>query len=305
MSGIPQGVHLETLRIYTVLGMRFFDSALDVPVGGGLRVQAWRADTTDAPRVSRRGPSGGYSFHELPGLRAIEYPLESSLSPASPPAAVPFIVSVEDMEGRFLPTCFGLDLPLSGRGLFPPADAAASPPQPAGRAYLFSAPTRPAPAYLAAARADLWDTVANQPAAHALLRLEVAGRVYLGISDRRGQALLLFPVPQVQSFNTGSPPGGGQAPPQEARWPARLTIRYEVAMQRFLLAGREDPFLRQVPSLRSVVEQQRPAEILAIEGGAFSPQFDTELRYGSPLTLETSFPGPAPNRFRLLIRTGP
>jgi hypothetical protein len=291
---------IETLRIFTPLGFRLYDAALDSSVTEGLLVQAWRQDGEFGPVAAIRSPSGVYGFHHLPGLRSVEYSNGAAVS--SPPLALPFVVTVEDRLGRFLPTSFGLTLPLSFRGLFPAAPP--SPPGASARLFLFSGPQRTVPAGLAVVRADLWDVDAAKPAAHAVVRVEAGGRIHTGIAGARGQALVLFPEPDVESLRTGSPPGIGQVPPQNVHWPVVARVRYQPSHLRFLLGGRANPYA-DLPTLRSVFEDQGPATIQMSEGGPFQTDLPADLAYGQPLVLQTIFPGPAPNRFRLLVRALP
>lgn len=137
-SGIP----LETISVFTALGIQFWDAALDIPVTDALDVAAQPQDTAYRPVSAFRTASGVYAFQGLPGLHSIEYPQADSNLFGSPPTALPFVLSVADTLHRFVPTLFAVHLPLGYAGLFLSNDST-SPPGVGARAYLFSAPTRP------------------------------------------------------------------------------------------------------------------------------------------------------------------
>src|SRR5690242_8026491 len=112
------GIELETTRVFTTLGIQFWDFALDQPVDNGLLVTAYRPDTQYRPTPAFRTASGVYAFQGLPGLHDVEYPQDNAAPPASPPKTLNFVITVEDTSGRFLRTLFGIDLPLPYRGIF-------------------------------------------------------------------------------------------------------------------------------------------------------------------------------------------
>src|SRR5262245_34682504 len=90
-------VPLERLAIFTPLGVRFWDTAREAPVGPGLQLEAWRED---APRLRRRGSltrAGIYILQGLPGLETVERTTDGD-PPASPPISRRFVVQVRDDE---------------------------------------------------------------------------------------------------------------------------------------------------------------------------------------------------------------
>jgi hypothetical protein len=279
--------------------VRFWDAASDTPIPDRLEVHAWRDGGNYAPVAAVRGASGVYSFHDLPGMREVEFPGPGT--PVTPPAT--FIITVIDGRGEFLPTAFGVDLPLAGRGLFPPGDPLASPPRIGGRAFLFPAPARAMNPGLAAVRADLWDSEADAPARWAVLDVLAAGSHHLGIADERGSVLVLFPVPPVESLSAGSPPGTGQVPLSQVSWPVSARVRYQPSRVRFPLQGRAPVPWRDVPNLRSVVEEQGFG---SVEPNAGTPEsgIAAQMRFGEPLVLRTVFAGPL-QPSRLLVRQSP
>lgn len=302
----PMSVRLlERVRVFTGLGIRFWDSALDVPVTDGLVVHAWLSGAALPAVRAQRTASGVYAFHELPGRAAADLPPEDETAPedAGPPAE--YVIVVEDRAGRFLPAVFGVAMPLGYRGEFLAA-APGSPPGPAGRAYLFSSPARPQPPGTAALRADFWDADADAPAAHVAARATVAGREAVGIADEHGRMLLLCPHPAAERLRAGSPPGAGQGAPGSYVWPVSLRAAYRPASVRYPLATRTDldPRWAVWPALKSVLEAQPAALLVAREGEAPVDTLDAELRHGEELLLRTAPAGAGRATSRLWVTAG-
>jgi len=292
---------LETPRTFTPLGLRFWDTATGSAVAGGLSVTAWRPDAPYPPVHAVRTLSGAYALSELPGLRALERPrVAGSGGPGgadeAPPAALDFVLTVEDRAGRFLPEVFSVTLPLPYRGLFLSAGAGSVPR--AARAYLFSAPTRPVPPALAAVRADLLDASSGQPAAYAAVEVAVAGAVHSGIADERGRVLVAFPYPPVERLRLGSPPGAGQGDVTGQTWPATVRVRWSpapLARHPADLAG-VPAALRRLPGLKAILTEQAPAYLIGAEGAAPLSEWTVELGFGRELLLATALPGGAEGR---------
>ena len=284
------GIPLETVTIFSVLGIQFWDFALGQPVRDGLRVAAQLKDADYAPLPASRTGSGVYAFQGLPGLHEVEYPMARAAT-SSPPPTVDFVITVADTLGRFLLMLFGVSLPLPYRGLFLSNDLA-SPPGHQPCACLFSAPTRAIAPGFAALRADLWDVEAKpggQPAAHAALRVTVDGRTWTGIADERGRAVVVFPYPLVKRLTLGSPPGAGQGAITATTWPVSVQVLYQPEQLRFPLGAAGDaPWPWNVtPSLKSILDGQQAALIWASEAGPPAADWTGELTYGEELILRT------------------
>jgi hypothetical protein len=279
---------LETLVRFTPLGVRFWDAASDLPILDPLEVRAWRDDANFAPVTAVRSASGAYAFHDLPGMRDVEFP-----RPDVPATGATFIITVIDQRREFLPTAFGVDLPLAARGLFPPG----------GRAFLFPSPGRTVAAGLAVVRADLWDSEANAPASWAVLDVLAAGSHHLGIADARGSVLVLFPVPPIDSLSAGSPPGSGQVPLSQVVWAVSARVRYQPSRVRFPLQTRAPLPWAEVPNVRSVLEEQNFGSVEPVAGTPASA-VNAQMRFGEPLVLRSVFAGPQ-QRSQLLVRRSP
>ncbi|HUH11685.1 MAG TPA: hypothetical protein VMK65_01190, partial [Longimicrobiales bacterium] len=206
---------VEDTRVFTTLGIRFWDAAFDVPIHVPLVVHAWLPEGPVPPVRAVRSPSGVYSFHALPGRAAAEYP-GGEEHPEDLGPELDYVIVVDDPGGRFLPAAFTLALPLGFRGVFPDDAIASEPGGAPPRAYLFPSPAYPVPPGAAAIRVDLLDADTDpdepEPAAWAVVRATLEGRELTGIADESGRVLLLAALPLVERLNLGSPPGSGVEP---------------------------------------------------------------------------------------------
>jgi hypothetical protein len=186
------------------LGLRFWDEVLDVPVGDGLIVTASPLGNPALVARATVSPSGVYGFCHLPGLAEVE----QGAGDAAYWAGVPrrrFTVSVVDTERRFQSFHFVVAAPTQGI-ITSVCDVVTalpvySPPQFQPGIPLYSTPTRPTPPGMAVLRADLWDTVAQAPAAWALVAAQPpsqpSGRqIAWGMADANGRVAVYFPYPE-------------------------------------------------------------------------------------------------------------
>lgn len=282
------GPEFEKQRLFTPLGIEFWDAAQDRPVGDSLL--AWAVSPTPglAPVPAVRTFSGIYAFHGLPGLWDVEHPTSDPVAIGSPPISVPFVIVVLDRLGRYLPQAFSVTLPLPYLGLFL-SNEVSSPPGAAARAYLFSSTTRPRPAACAAVRAQVWDKSAKTPASYAAVQATVAGNTWNGIADVNGACVIYFPYPPLGKLSLGSPPGSGQGSIFDTTWPVQVQVRYQPSQVTFPLAGLQgisDAWM-QIPSLKSVLQSQGAATIWPTEAGPAVATFSATLQYGTELVLRT------------------
>ncbi len=279
---------LEELTVRTLLGIRFWDPALDEQVRDSLLVRARRADGVGPERTAVRTAGGLWAFHGLPGLRALERSDDDTELLASPPEplSVRFLVSVEDARRRFLPVAFAVDLPLPYRGPWNPGLDASPLSAASARCYLFSSPNRPAGPGLAVVRAQLADADSSgpdgapAPAAHALLELELeGGDRWYGLADRRGSVTVLLPWPTVTGTIATSPPNGTFPPLAGQRWHLTARVRWSPGLP-------TQPVAWGVPDLRAI-RHQEPARLWP-DAGPTIPELEAELAYGRELVLRTS-----------------
>src|SRR5437773_1580626 len=112
---------LERTSVFTPLGIRFWDPARNVPVTDDLVVTARPDGAFGRVTPAFRTASGVYAFEGLPGMYTVEHPDVPPEPPAGPPTPQPFLIEVADLQRRFLPILFRVELPLPYRGLFQPA----------------------------------------------------------------------------------------------------------------------------------------------------------------------------------------
>ena len=268
---------IERQTIFTPLGIRFWDPATDSQVAHGLRVRAWPDGATEPVRTAFRTASGIYAFQGLPGLRALEYPVGNGGGVSSPPVQERFVVVVEDEQRRFLPVTLRIDAPFEG--IYPTALASSPPAEALPGFYLFSAPWRAATA-LAAVRADLVRESTGQPAAYAVLELDVEDSgVWHGIADERGSVAVFFPTPPFQA-TLGSSPPGPQAPPQAQQWQVAARVLYSPDHL-------ETPAGANQPDLRTVLTQAGGV-LWATAAGAPAATLPAALNFGQDLILRTA-----------------
>jgi hypothetical protein len=278
---------LEEIAIFTPLGIRFWDPALETQVRAGLAVSAWPRPAL-RPRVpAYRTASDVYAFARLPGLLAVEnlLPADGGSPPASPPERRPFVVEVDDSERRYLPVAFGVELPLAERGLFlsrPPGSPAE--PAPPGF-FLFSAATRTVPGWLGVVRGELWDRVHARPAAHALVEVAVEGAdaAAHGLADAAGRFAVVLAYPPLPGGLTSSPPPASPAFPSARSWGLALQVFYQPGDQRPLPGTT-------LPDYASVLAQE-PARVWPTrpeDGGVEAPEWLGELTLGRELLVRTT-----------------
>lgn len=224
----PLAIGDQRLRIFTPFGVAFVDAAFGTPVSDGLRVSACPADDPTTVVAAFRTASGIYAFAGLPGLRRIEYPQRDDDPRQTTKRR--FLIQVDDLWRRFLPTLFAADVPHAG--VFPTASGGLA------GFYLFSAPTRAASPALATVRAQI-KTAGGAGAAYAVLEATLPdGSVQRGLADRRGAATLNFPWPTFHAPSLHSLP----AAPAPQQWRLRLRVRHQpTRLQRF--AGISEPLL--------------------------------------------------------------
>lgn len=273
---------LERLTIFTPLGIRFWDPARDLPIEDSLVVTAWPWGATGPVRRAVRTASGIYAFHGLPGLRDLEYPAPGTdpLQSGSPLRSARFTVAVADLERRFLPAVFTVDVPY--RGIFPTNTAGPSGNRPPGF-FLFSAPTRPIPPALAVVRAQLaraLDPSTVEPAAFAVLEVQVGATSWYGIADERGAVAVVFPYPTFEEAPAGSPPSP-LAAGTEPRWEVTARVRFTPTTLT-VPAGATQPDLRSIFA-------QGPGVIWPARGPGAMPTSElfAELVLGQELILRT------------------
>lgn len=175
-----------------VLGaIRFVDASTASTVQDGLSVKSPQADL-------RRNLSGLWVIWNAPGLEAHTTVFDKP--PAAPPlGSVAVTLTVADNARRYLSRNVTIGLPRDPAGpLFQPVDVA-----------LYPAPAAPVMPGWAVIRAHISNAATSQGLGGALVRVvrtsdhQVLAR---GMSDSRGEALVVVPGIPVTTFNTGDGP---------------------------------------------------------------------------------------------------
>ena len=282
------GIPLETLRIVTPFGIQFWDLTLNQTITSGLTVNLWLANSAGPVLTAVLTNAGVYAFFGLPGLHAVEYPDTQSGSVASPPQTFTYIVTVQDTVGLYLPAVLVYTLDQTGTVL---VNGQPDPTPGPRTAYLFSAPTRTAPAGVAAVSAYLIDQVANAPAAWALVTIQAGSdpETWTGIADDSGRALVLVPYPIAQNLILGSPPGTGQGNIFGETWPLSVQVQYSPNLLTYPLANASDlvyPWTL-TPNLKDILSNQLPATIWS-DPSTQVTTFQATLTLGQDLVLRSA-----------------
>jgi hypothetical protein len=283
------GIPLETLRIVTPLGIQFWDLTFNQPISGGLTVNLWLSNSAGPVLSAVLTNAGVYAFFGLPGLHAVEYPNSTqSLSTTSPPQTFTYIVTVQDTLGLYLPAVLVYTLDQTGTVL---VNGQPDPTPGPRTAYLFSAPTRTAPAGVAAVSAYLIDEVANTPAAWALVSIQVGSdpETWTGIADDSGRVLVLVPYPIAQNLILGSPPGSLQGNVAGETWPLTMQVQYSPGQLTYPLANASDVVYpwTDTPNLKDILNSQQPAIIWSDPSTPLST-FQATLTLGQDLVLRSA-----------------
>ncbi|HUA45450.1 MAG TPA: hypothetical protein VMA77_09505 [Solirubrobacteraceae bacterium] len=236
---------------------------------------------TSTGRLAITTPSSVHVFTDLPGLHAASFGSGDPATSTSPPASSQFTFAVTDWEDRFIPFCFTTEVPQQGLYV-PPCIAAASPPEALDRIPLFSTPSRPVQPGFAAVRADLWDALADAPAAGAVLEVSgVGANPWCGIADWRGRVVVQCPYPEPR-WPVASPPAGSAAL-SEQNWAVGLTVRYSPTQSSPVSAS---PDACQPPDLCEVLTQPTGTLLASYPpSSALPPQ---TLTFGRELVLRST-----------------
>jgi hypothetical protein len=209
-----------------------------------------------------------------------------------PPRVFRYVVTVQDLLGRYLPAVLVYTLDQTGAVL-----VQGSPDTTPGArvAHLFSSVSRPVPPGVGAIRAELLDQDTDQPAAWAVVRVQIGGEseTWTGIADEAGRVLVLVPYPVMQSLQLGSPPGSGQGNIAAQNWPVTVEAQYNPDQLSYPAADFTDvvwPWT-DTPSLRDILGNQPPAAIWPTPAGP-ETQLTANLNLGVDLVLSSESGSP-------------
>ena len=266
---------IEEMRTFTPFGLRLWDFALDTPISDGLIVTA-RPHAGGRQITARVNRSGIFVIADVPELWDHEHPEpDEDVTTAT---TITYAVRIIDPRGRFLTAGFTAELP--HLGVYPGAGSLApinGEPIDDPGFPMFSAPTRTTPPGFAAVRARLVDEATGRPAAHAVVRIDVAGHSWFGVSGADGQVVILFPFPTFDQPPATGPPRAGGIPPTDQAFDATVAVRYAQ------LAA--DPWLG-VPTFDSI-RNQGAGRIRATVGDTTVATIPTRIEFGRELVLAT------------------
>ncbi len=137
--------HLETVSRKSLLGIRFWDPALNAKIGFGLDAVLYPLDNIRKRVSANYTRSGIYAFNNIPGMYDVETQSQDEAA-ASPPASRQYVLEVQDTRERFAPVALQIELPLPYNGLFLVDDDSGSPATAPRGFILYSSINRPAAA---------------------------------------------------------------------------------------------------------------------------------------------------------------
>jgi hypothetical protein len=262
MTTPPTSV-LEVTGYRAPLAVRGVDAVSGSEVADGLVAVAWPAGDPASARTARRSPvSVLLGFGTLPGLYAQEYATgDHDTEPVWPaPAPVPFVVTVADTAGRYLPVVLTVDAPRTQ-----PLDAT-----------LYSAPARPRPGSWATVYGEVRASPGDAPCAWALIDVTTGGRTHHALADALGRFRCHLPYPEALPALAGIPPVGGGI--GGITWPLTVSVYCEPTALHWSV----DPALGGPPDLGSIQAQQQ-AQMRT--GTGTGPSLSATLSFGTPLLL--------------------
>ncbi len=262
-------------KLFTILGIRFWDVSAGRNVTGGLSVITYPDQGARIVSRAFKTVSGIYAFKNLPGLREIEFGASADeLEEAD--LHRKFIVEVTDQAERFVPVVFAVDLPLPERGLFP-LPTGGNPADDVPGFFMFSAPSRASELGWAVVRAHIAKRTTLKPAAHAVLEVTVEGTPYTSIADEEGRVAVMFPYPAFRVNMTDSLPED-KKPLHEYTWDLDIRVLYAPESQQF-------PRGSSIPLLTSILAQPEATQASTNVSVATVIAAQSLLRYGEETVL--------------------
>jgi hypothetical protein len=258
-------VILETTSYHAPLALRGIDATSGAEVGDGLVAVAWPQGDPGSARTAVRSPvSTLLGFGMLPGLHSQELVLAQPGATPSGPAVspLPFVVTVTDTLGRFLPEAMVIEAPVTA-----PVDVT-----------LYSTPARPRPPGWATVYGEVQVHLDATPAGWAFLDITdgTAAYRYWTVADQAGRFLFYLPYPEALPPLAGSPPVSGGI--GQVTWTLTVNVWYEPSELRWPA----NPAPTGPPDIYKV-RAQKQARIATAGGTQWS--LDGTLSFGTPLLL--------------------
>ncbi len=284
---------IETVTFVAPLGLRFWDDVSGKFIGDGLVVTAYPEGNPSRRVPAFSNSSGIYIPRKLPGLRDFENGKgdEAFWDFWKQKSKIPFVIEVEDTEGRFQPFLLTIGLPV--RSLFVWEDLL-SPPTASPGVPLYSTPNRSVPAGMAVLHADLWDPWGGLkhtggPAAWAVIEARIHGKLIArGVADEKGRIALIFAYPEPVTDTLGSPPGFSLTSPPGPTGPSLREQEWSIELDAAYGRLRAVPPLRDmrsIPKLHDVLSQ--PPATLWADSERTRPLVEQTLKFGQELIVRS------------------
>ncbi|ESQ15771.1 MAG TPA: hypothetical protein DDY14_09280 [Chromatiaceae bacterium] len=279
---VPEYRLMERVKRRTLLGIRFWDPALDAQIADGLRVTLTPVENTRRTITAYRTRSGIYAFDNIPGLHVLETAWDDD-SIGSPPPTHSYVLDIEDASGRFSGVAQVVYLPLPYPGLFLIDSDPGSPNDSTKGFSLYSSITRTPPAQYACVCGDLVDAHSGMPAADALLRVRTDdGSSWYGLSDREGRFSVLMPYPYLHVAYGSSPPLSDGLRLFQRTWNITLSVQYSPASLDPVPGSDKPSYISILNQGQALIYPQLPGS----PAGGFD-ELITQLNYGRDLVVST------------------
>ena len=278
---------IEKFSIVAPLGVCFHDTASGERVLGGLDVFAYpsNAGVWKNKTALRPNRQGVYVLQKINGLEDFSNGSGDAEFWNNNPPSKTYIVEVSDIEERFQPFQFTVELPV--KGIYEWENIPSSSPNRVLKSIpLYSAPTRKISGGAAVVRAQLKES-SDVSAAFAVLEARFEGTlVARGIADRDGQTVLIFPSLAPQSNPIVSPSTNStRISLAEQNWNLDLTVKYQPNIFQTSPPEIMEDDEEQIPDLRLVLAQAEGT--LWADGGQTEEYTTAVLQTGRELVLRS------------------
>ena len=276
---------LERVSKKSLLGIRFWDPAMDSQIYSGLKVALYPVDNYRKKVYATCTRSGNYAFNDIPGMIDLETtPFDEQDQLASPTPTKQFVIEVQDLRKRFVSAALLLELPLPYDGLFLVDDETGSPNNPPRGFNLYSSIYRQAAAQFTFVRGDLINRVTGQPAANALVRVQTEDNFsWYGISDENGKFAVMMPYPLLNISFGSSPPSSDGIRLFQRSWVVSITVLFDPQGQMSLLESELPDYSSILNQDQAFIYTETPENDL---GEVMEMQVD--LVYGRDLIIKTA-----------------
>ncbi len=275
---------LEEVFFKTLLGIRCWDPLLDAPITDALSITLYPIENSEAKTSAYRTRSGIYAFRAIPGLFD-HHTMKDYQASGSPQEQKRYVLTIDDVEGRYSSVAILVDLPLPYDGIFLVDDNTQSPAAAPKGFNLYSSPTRAAAPQFAVVRGELIDRDTQQAAVHALVRVQTEeGRSWFGIADADGRFAVHMSYPALD-INVNSSPVAGEPTMFlfERSWAISVTVMYDPVSLEPLPGSELFDYLGILTqNAASIYEHSPETDIGEVA------ELQVQLAYGRDLVLKTN-----------------